>query len=825
MNNEIPDDICGNLFAKSYVNYGFDVDKPRRKNVLNSSDDAGGRATIVLHAKDLYESSTLTRDNIETAADNNNCLNYPKQFNVSANYYNCNKAIDTSHLKSPVENCNEINYSSHVCSENASCTSITWNNLTFRVKKKFWQLENSLPVRKSLEKQILQPQNGHIGTGSLTALMGPSGAGKTTLLNCITGRYMTGVAGQVTIKCPGPKPKATIAFVPQKDTLYMAFTVRETLIFASKMKNLGKNVNHENEACNVAKCLSLTSCYNERLAQCSGGEVKRVSIAVELISHPDILVIDEPTSGLDSSTAIQCVKLLRRLVESKNPIAVVTTIHQPNYKVLQEFTSLYVLSRNGQNIFFGPPSSVIDHFADYNLQCPTICNPADFAIEVASGEHGEEVLDEMARDNGMVKYTSECPGVEFALSKAIDKLQKRKKPFFKHTGLLMKRGYQNVFRSSFQMYTKNLATILIALNISYLFEYKVGEPDGCWDSIFGQMANVSEFKRTFFKVNLTETKRILLSETSRVGENSSVISSSLTFVALYSMIPCCLFFPTEFATIRKEIMNNWYKASSFFAAKVICDIPPMLFTSSLLLAISYPLTGQIAIFWRFSLVFLIIILTSQLCQSLGTLFGMLLCNDIKSAALVSIATFVPAHIFCGAYVRYSKMLWIYTPINYINYLRLAFDATHLAHYGFGRCGVQYTGEDFTEEMSRSKGVKELLQVTWKSFNMSLNDMGHFSSLLKVNQGCFTEVFNETSNYLGLKYFNPSPTTPSPFGFSEETVEEKYVPIRNRHPSYILTFHELTESMFYPSIAGLIIYTVAVTLILYFVLKSKTKLSL
>ena len=203
--------------------------------------------------------------------------------------------------------------------------SLLWNNLTFEVNKKTWTMKG----RVTETKKILKPQNGEIVAGTLTALMGPSGAGKSTLLNCLTGRYVTGVKGSIEVTCRGPKAQATIAMVPQHDDLFRTFTVRETFVFASRMKNLGTDVDHEEEAMLVMEYLNLESCAETKVSRCSGGQVKRVCIGNELISHPDILVLDEPTTGLDSSTAAQCIQLLRRLTDAKeNPPAIVATIHQ-----------------------------------------------------------------------------------------------------------------------------------------------------------------------------------------------------------------------------------------------------------------------------------------------------------------------------------------------------------------------------------------------------------------------------------------------------------------------------------------------------------------
>ena len=272
-------------------------------------------------------------------------ISCPDQTKTNSNYIktdmNGNKNYYNNFNVQPFQSTKSVSFNAvpeYLVDKCKSHASLIWNQLSFEVVKKEWVLKNGIPSRNTILKQILKPQCGEIYGGSLTALMGPSGAGKSTLLNCLTGRYMNGVKGNVYVTCRGPKPKATIAFVPQQDDLFTTFTVKETLIFASKMKNLGKNINHNDEAEKVMKYLSLECNSSVKISRCSGGQVKRVCIAVELISHPDILVLDEPTTGLDSSTAAQCIQLLRRLTEAKdNPPAIVATIHQVSHPAKSHF--------------------------------------------------------------------------------------------------------------------------------------------------------------------------------------------------------------------------------------------------------------------------------------------------------------------------------------------------------------------------------------------------------------------------------------------------------------------------------------------------------
>ena len=134
--------------------------------------------------------------------------------------------------------------------------------------------------------------------------------------------------------------------------------------------------------------LGIESCAKNFPKRCSGGQLKRVCIACELVSKPNILILDEPTSGLDSVTAWQLINTLLELTEQLEPVAVVITIHQPSAKLFNLLSTIYLLSNDGQCIYSGSPDKIIDYLEYHDLKCLVFNNPADFALEVASKEHG-----------------------------------------------------------------------------------------------------------------------------------------------------------------------------------------------------------------------------------------------------------------------------------------------------------------------------------------------------------------------------------------------------------------------------------------------------
>lgn len=132
-------------------------------------------------------------------------------------------------------------------------------------------------------------------------------------------------------------------------------TVRETFLFASKLINFeDQNFDHNGVADKLISRFGLNPIANTKAKKCSGGQQKRLSIALEVLSRPNILILDEPTTGLDSPSCRQIMAIMQELVSDKsNPIAVVATIHQPSVKIFNSFHRAYVLSAMGECIYNG----------------------------------------------------------------------------------------------------------------------------------------------------------------------------------------------------------------------------------------------------------------------------------------------------------------------------------------------------------------------------------------------------------------------------------------------------------------------------------------
>lgn len=136
----------------------------------------------------------------------------------------------------------------------------------------------------------------------------------------------------------------------------------------------------------------------------SGGERKRTSIGVELITDPSLILLDEPTSGLDSFKALQIVRLLDR--QAKKGKTVITTIHQPSSEAFQTFDRL-ILMMDGYIVYQGKAKDSTSYFATMGFNCPSRSNPADFFMKVLTVNYPKEKEDEEKIQNIHQHYTKD----------------------------------------------------------------------------------------------------------------------------------------------------------------------------------------------------------------------------------------------------------------------------------------------------------------------------------------------------------------------------------------------------------------------------------
>ncbi|EDQ89335.1 uncharacterized protein MONBRDRAFT_32401 [Monosiga brevicollis MX1] len=246
---------------------------------------------------------------------------------------------------------------------------LVWRNLTL-----------SLPNGKILIDNVSGVARG----GYCLALMGPSGAGKTTLLNALCGRATYAkVRGDV--KFSGRAiSRDDLDFVAQFDELSDEFTIRESVTYTGLLKRR-KDESEEvvkKRVDNLLQILDLTSWADRKPSALTGGQRKRVSIAIGLVAEASILFLDEPTTGLDSAAAYTIVKYISRIAR-RTGVTCIMTIHQPSSAVFASLDDLYLL-QEGRLAFAGTMTDAARHFKGIGFERDPDENPADFYLDLVS---------------------------------------------------------------------------------------------------------------------------------------------------------------------------------------------------------------------------------------------------------------------------------------------------------------------------------------------------------------------------------------------------------------------------------------------------------
>ena len=230
---------------------------------------------------------------------------------------------------------------------------------------------NSVSVNAPNGTPLLDPIALTIFPSELVALMGPAGAGKTTFLKSLNG-YTRPAAGLVLFNGADlyrfyDRFRQQMSYVPQDDIVHAQLKVREALYFSAKLRTDLTDGEIEQRIDRVLNSLGIFDKKHAIIGSpenkvLSGGQRKRVNIAMELINDTPVIFLDEPTSGLSSYDAEGVIKLLKTL--SNEGKTIITTIHQPSLEIFKQFDSLIMIARDrgsrGALAYFGPahPDSI-----------------------------------------------------------------------------------------------------------------------------------------------------------------------------------------------------------------------------------------------------------------------------------------------------------------------------------------------------------------------------------------------------------------------------------------------------------------------------------
>ncbi|KPJ15738.1 ATP-binding cassette sub-family G member 1 [Papilio machaon] len=535
--------------------------------------------------------------------------------------------------------------------------------------------------RKSNEKIILKSVSGRLRSGELTAIMGPSGAGKSTLLNILTGYKTSGMEGSITVN--GMERNLSSfrklsCYIMQDNQLHGNLTVEEAMSVATALKLPSATTRTDKDEVirEILETLGLSEHHKTMTSNLSGGQKKRLSIALELVNNPPIMFFDEPTSGLDSSSCFQCISLLKTLARGGRTI--ICTIHQPSARLFEMFDHLYTLA-DGQCVYQGSTGRLVEWLGSLGLQCPSYHNPASFIIEVSCGEYGDNTGKLVrAIDNGKHDIRNGMPFPDAKLPDFNNK--KDMESSLKSAGQWNKNDLSQVQEKFSDDHkevngTNNLQNGLLQYAANEIAKGKAGEPivvqmdaekpDNVEEALLGDVASPRRYATSEWTQFWVVLKRTLLfsrrdwtlmylrlfahilvgfligalyydigDDGSKVLSNLGFLFFNMLFLMYTSMTITILSFPLEMPVLVKEHFNRWYSLRSYYLAITVSDIPFQ--------------------------------------------------NGVFLAPVMS----VPFLLFSGFFVSFNAIPVYLRWITYLSYIRYGFEGTALATYSFNRTKLQ-----------------------------------------------------------------------------------------------------------------------------------------
>ncbi|XP_045534776.1 ATP-binding cassette sub-family G member 1 isoform X2 [Papilio machaon] len=587
--------------------------------------------------------------------------------------------------------------------------------------------------RKSNEKIILKSVSGRLRSGELTAIMGPSGAGKSTLLNILTGYKTSGMEGSITVN--GMERNLSSfrklsCYIMQDNQLHGNLTVEEAMSVATALKLPSATTRTDKDEVirEILETLGLSEHHKTMTSNLSGGQKKRLSIALELVNNPPIMFFDEPTSGLDSSSCFQCISLLKTLARGGRTI--ICTIHQPSARLFEMFDHLYTLA-DGQCVYQGSTGRLVEWLGSLGLQCPSYHNPASFIIEVSCGEYGDNTGKLVrAIDNGKHDIRNGMPFPDAKLPDFNNK--KDMESSLKSAGQWNKNDLSQVQEKFSDDHkevngTNNLQNGLLQYAANEIAKGKAGEPivvqmdaekpDNVEEALLGDVASPRRYATSEWTQFWVVLKRTLLfsrrdwtlmylrlfahilvgfligalyydigDDGSKVLSNLGFLFFNMLFLMYTSMTITILSFPLEMPVLVKEHFNRWYSLRSYYLAITVSDIPFQAIFCVIYVVIVYLLTSQPLEWSRFALFLGSCLLISFVAQSVGLVVGAAM--NVQNGVFLAPVMSVPFLLFSGFFVSFNAIPVYLRWITYLSYIRYGFEGTALATYSFNRTKLQ-----------------------------------------------------------------------------------------------------------------------------------------
>ncbi|XP_009760682.1 ABC transporter G family member 1-like [Nicotiana sylvestris] len=466
----------------------------------------------------------------------------------------------------------------------------------------------TVPDKKTGRRAILQGLTGYVQPGQVLAIMGPSGCGKSTLLDTLAGRVDSNTRQTGEILINGRRQAlafGTSAYVTQDDTLMTTLTVREAIYYSAQLQlpdSMSRSEKKERAEATIRE-MGLQDAMNTRIGGwsvkgLSGGQKRRVSICIEILTRPKLLFLDEPTSGLDSAASYHVMNRIVQLAKQDGR-TVVASIHQPSSEVFELFHNLCLLS-SGRTVYFGSISAANEFFAVNGFPCPTMRNPSDhylrtinkdFDADIEKGVSGKATATEAI--NILVKSYKTSQGCQQVQRRVLEICQQNggqeakkgnQASFITQCTVLTRRSFVNMYRDLGYYWLRFAIYIALCLCVGTIF-HDIGHGYGSIQARGSMLMFVAAFL-TFMAIggfpSFVEDMKIFTRErlNGHYGVAAYVIGntfSSIPYLAMISVIPGAMAY--YLVGLQKEFDHFAYFALMLFTTMMLVESLMMIVAS------------------------------------------------------------------------------------------------------------------------------------------------------------------------------------------------------------------------------------------------------
>lgn len=442
--------------------------------------------------------------------------------------------------------------------------------------------------------------------------------------------------------------KKYVGYIEQQDVMYENLTVFETLMFAARLR-MDAAVSYEEKEQRVRSIireLGLTGCMHSRIGGgmdrgISGGEKKRVAIAIELVTNPSIIFLDEPTSGLDSFTASNLIEMIKNIAKNEKKI-IIMTIHQPKTDILLKFDKVLLLAL-GKTVFMGSVNDGLLFFKKCGFECPQMTNPADF------------FLDKIAVDSRSPESKAEC--------------EQKVEAFHKHWSLIEEESKICTKTSK-----SDYVTVKFAHRNHILKEFWILLERSMKDVVRDKLYIGAVSAQTVILLIILSCVYFKLSDSEEGIQNRIGVLFFICVNMIFSTImPIIHMFPSEREILQRERYSNTHRVISVMSSKFISSLPIRILSSTVFGASLYWIIGLTSSAERF-LTFLVILNVYVVTSiALGMFIGIMV-PSAKAGEVFGPLSVVIFTIFGGNLVNLDSVTWAVRWLSYVSPVNYAYKA-------------------------------------------------------------------------------------------------------------------------------------------------------